>query len=45
MEISNRLDWDIRKNSMWIATYKTGEVLVAPTKTELMSKINRFEVG
>ncbi len=40
---TNRLDWDIQQKSLWIATYKDGRTLVAPTKEKLITKINAFD--
>ncbi len=40
--ITNRLDWTIRHMGTWVATYKTGEYLIAKTKEDLMRKINNF---
>jgi len=41
---TNRLDWTIEKKNFWVATnHIEGVVLVAPTKSALMSNINRWE--
>ena len=40
---SDRLDWTITKKAKWLATHKSGETLVANSKSELMSKINKFD--
>jgi len=41
---TNRLDWTIEKKNFWVATNRIeGVVLVAPTKSELMRDINRWE--
>jgi len=40
---SSRFDWTIENRHTWIATHFAGTVLVAPTKTELLSKINLFD--
>jgi len=40
---SNRFDWSIEHKHTWIATHFGGTVLVAPTETELMRKINLFD--
>lgn len=43
-DVTNRLDWTIEQKANWIATYNpTGKILVARTKSQLMSKINTFE--
>jgi len=41
--LSNRFDWTIENRHTWIATHFAGKILVAPTKTELMRKINLFD--
>lgn len=45
---TDRLDWTIRAGAsgIWIATYQpTGDVLVARTRGQLMSKINAYETA
>lgn len=42
---TSRLDWDIEKKALWIATHvETGYTLVARTRSELNSMINKFEL-
>lgn len=45
--ITSRLNWEISTTETafkWIAKFiKTDHVIIARTKTELMSKINKFE--
>jgi hypothetical protein len=40
---TNRLDWTIQQKAMWIATAPDNTVIVARTRAELNSKINKFE--
>lgn len=41
---TERLDWEITQKSSWIATHKSSrDILVAGTKAELMSKINKWD--
>lgn len=43
--VTDRLDWTIKsKNNIWIATNDEWDIaIVARTKAELMSQINRWE--
>lgn len=42
---SERLNWNIFKKSAWFAqNMETGDLLVARTKAELMSKINAYDM-
>lgn len=41
---TDRLDWTIEQKNLWVATSHVHDiVLVGRTKSELMSKINRWE--
>ena len=42
--MTNRLDWDIFQKGRWIAYHNdSGRYLFARTKSDLMSKINKWE--
>ena len=44
MRNTNRLEWDIFQKVKWIAYHnESGRYLLARTKSDLMSKINKFE--
>lgn len=42
--MTNRLEWDIFQNGRWVAYHnESGRYLIARTKSDLMSKINKWE--